>query len=41
MLTSNNGFVYIRHHKHYDTDNVCKLGKTKNIPERDNCYATG
>jgi hypothetical protein len=37
----NNGYIYIRHHIYYKNDNICKLGKTKNIPDRDNCYATG
>ena len=32
---------YIRQHIYYNNDNICKLGKTKNIPERDNTYATG
>ena len=37
----NNGYIYIRQHVYYKNDNICKLGKTKNIPDRDNCYATG
>ncbi len=37
----NNGYIYIRQHIYYKNDNICKLGKTKNIPDRDNCYATG
>jgi superfamily II DNA or RNA helicase len=36
-----NGFIYIRQHIYYDNDKICKLGKTKNIPDRDNNYATG
>jgi superfamily II DNA or RNA helicase len=36
-----NGFIYIRHHLYYENDKICKLGKTKNIPDRDNNYATG
>ena len=36
----NNGYVYIRQHIYYENDKICKLGKTKNIPERDNVYAT-
>jgi superfamily II DNA or RNA helicase len=37
----NNGFVYVRQHIYYNYDNICKLGKSKNIPDRDNTYATG
>lgn len=40
-MTSNNGFIYIRHHLYYENDKICKLGKSKNIPDRDNSYATG
>ena len=40
-MDSNNGFIYIRQHINYNNDNICKLGKTKNILDRDNCYATG
>jgi len=36
----NNGYVYIRQHIYYENDKICKLGKTKNIPDRDNVYAT-
>lgn len=39
-MDSNNGFVYVRQHVYYETDKICKLGKSKNIPDRDNCYAT-
>jgi len=39
-INSNNGFVYIRQHIYYDNDKICKLGKSKNIPDRDNNYAT-
>jgi superfamily II DNA or RNA helicase len=39
-MNSNNGFIYIRQHIYYNNDNICKLGKTKNIPNRDNSYAT-
>ena len=38
---NSNGFIYIRHHLYYENDKICKLGKTKNIPDRDNNYATG
>ena len=40
-MTNNNGFVYIRQHIYYDNDKICKLGRSKNIPDRDNSYATG
>jgi superfamily II DNA or RNA helicase len=40
-MDSNNGFVYVRQHIYYDNDKICKLGKSKNIPDRDNGYATG
>jgi len=40
-MTSNNGFIYIRQHIYYENDKICKLGKSKNIPDRDNGYATG
>ena len=39
-MDSNNGFVYVRQHVYYENDKICKLGKTKNIPDRDNGYAT-
>ena len=35
-----NNYIYIRNHKYYDIDNVCKLGQTKNIVERDSQYLT-
>jgi hypothetical protein len=35
------GYIYIRNHISYDINNVVKMGKTINIPERDNIYATG
>lgn len=34
-----NGYIYVRYHKSYE--NVCKLGKTFNIPKRDSQYKTG
>ena len=40
-MDSNNGYVYIRQHLYYEYNKICKLGKTKNIPDRDNSYATG
>ena len=36
---NNYGYIYIRNHDSYE--NCCKLGKTNNIPERDNQYSTG
>ena len=39
-MTYNNGFIYIRQHIYYDNDKICKLGRSKNIPDRDNSYAT-
>jgi len=35
------GYIYIRQHSSYEYHNLCKLGKTVNIPERDSQYATG
>jgi superfamily II DNA or RNA helicase len=35
------GYIYVRNHSSYDTENVYKMGKTNNIPERDSLYATG
>jgi len=37
----NYGYIYIRYHESYDIYNVCKLGITTNIPDRDSTYATG
>jgi superfamily II DNA or RNA helicase len=34
-------YIYVRTHLSYDYYNLCKLGKTNNIPERDSQYATG
>ena len=39
-MNSINGYIYIRTHSTYNIYNACKLGKTKNIPERDTQYAT-
>jgi superfamily II DNA or RNA helicase len=39
--STQNGYIYIRNHTSYDEDDVCKLGKANNIPERDTQYATG
>lgn len=35
----NNGYIYIRFFHNYPS--VCKMGKTENIVNRDNVYATG
>jgi predicted helicase len=35
------GYIYVRNHPSYDVENSCKLGKTKNIPDRDGGYVTG
>ncbi len=35
------GYIYIRNHLSYGLYEVCKLGKTTNIPARDTQYATG
>ena len=40
-MGSKYGYIYIRNHSSYDIEDACKLGKTHNIPERDNQYATG
>lgn len=37
----NYGYIYIRTHKSYDNYNVCKLGKTINLIERNSTYKTG
>ena len=37
---SENNYIYIRNHIYYDIDNICKLGQTKNIIERDSQYLT-
>jgi predicted helicase len=40
-ITPKSGYIYIRNHESYDLTNSCKLGKTDNIPSRDDAYATG
>jgi len=37
----NYGYIYLRRHESYDIYGVYKLGKTKNIPDRDSIYKTG
>jgi len=39
--TDERGYIYVRLHSAYDIYNACKLGKTKNIPDRDTQYTTG
>jgi hypothetical protein len=40
-MSQTKGYIYIRFHESYEKYNACKLGKTQNIPERDNTYVTG
>lgn len=35
------GYIYLREHESYNIYNCYKLGKTVNIPERENTYITG
>jgi len=37
----NFGFIYLRDNKWYQQENIIKMGKANNIPERDTQYATG
>ena len=37
----NSGYIYIRTNTSYDRYNVCKLGKTINLKERNSTYKTG
>lgn len=39
-MVLNNGYIYIRTHSSYNLQNAYKLGKTINIPERDDTYKT-
>ena len=40
-LTNNKfGYIYIRKNNWYNMFNICKLGKTVNIPDRDSTYIT-
>ncbi len=36
-----NGYIYVRFHESYDKYDACKLGKTLNIPNRENGYIPG
>ena len=40
-MNKTNGYIYIRYHESYDKYDAYKLGKTENIPNRDNGYVTG
>lgn len=40
-MNMNKGYIYIRIHTSYDIYNVCKLGKTINLIERNSTYKTG
>ena len=40
-MNQTTGYIYVRNHPAYDVDDVCKMGKATNIPERDTQYATG
>jgi hypothetical protein len=35
------GFIYLRDNKWWNKEDVIKMGKANNIPERDTQYATG
>lgn len=41
MLPRDKGYIYVRNHWSYDRDGICKLGKTRCIPERHSVYITG
>ena len=40
-MNQTNGYIYVRNHPSYDLDDACKMGKTKNIPNRNSQYITG
>lgn len=40
-FNENYGYIYLRNHESYDMYNAYKLGRTKNIPERNSTYTTG
>ena len=40
-MSKTNGYIYVRCHEAYDKYDACKLGKTRNIPDRENVYITG
>ena len=41
IITNNNfGYIYVRRNDYYNMFNLCKLGKTLNIPNRDSTYVT-
>ena len=37
----NKGYIYIRQHESFKIHNICKLGETSNIPDRETTYVTG
>ena len=39
-MNQTNGYIYVRTHESYNKYNACKLGKAKNLIERDGQYAT-
>lgn len=41
MIQTSYGYIYVRNHESYPKHDAYKLGKTKNIPERDDNYITG
>ena len=38
---TNKGYIYVRTHEAWDVYDICKLGKTQNITNRDSGYITG
>lgn len=38
---TNKGYIYVRTHEAWDIYDICKLGKTQNITNRDSGYITG
>jgi len=40
-MNSSKGYIYVRRHECWDIDDVCKLGKSANLPDRDSTYITG
>jgi len=41
MSKLNNGYIYVRINNIHNNSNVCKLGRTINLGQRDHTYATG
>lgn len=40
-MNQTSGYIYVRNHPSYEVNDVIKVGKASNIPERDTQYATG